>query len=83
MLGVEIPQRPNAREESDWTIWLRVPTQVPGLMLSPQLYSVGSTVPTRPGRKPRWARGLRQMDVDYVLLRSRRRNRSRRLWICS
>ncbi len=43
-------------------------TQVPGLSLLPQLYRVGSTVPLRPGNKPRWARQLRQLDVDYVLL---------------
>ena len=45
-----------------------VPTQVPGLKLLPQLYRVGSTVPVRPGSKPRWARHLRQLDADYVLL---------------
>ncbi|HEY8944052.1 MAG TPA: P-loop NTPase, partial [Polyangiaceae bacterium] len=45
-----------------------VTTQVPGLLLLPQAYRVGSTLPIRPGRKPRWARRLRQLDVDYVLL---------------
>jgi flagellar biosynthesis protein FlhG len=45
-----------------------VPTQVPGLLLVPQGYRPGSTSPIRPGRKPRWARRLRQLDVDYVLL---------------
>ncbi len=29
---------------------------------------MGSTVPVRPGTKPRWARQLRYLDVDYVLL---------------
>lgn len=45
-----------------------VPTPVPGLLLLPQAYSRGSTVPVRPGRRPRWARHLKQLDVDYVIL---------------
>ena len=45
-----------------------IPTPVPGLALLPQVYSIGSTVPVRPGRKPRWARGLRQLDADYIVL---------------
>ncbi|HEV8246597.1 MAG TPA: helix-turn-helix domain-containing protein, partial [Polyangiaceae bacterium] len=32
------------------------------------LYRVGSTVPLRPGSKPRWARHLRQLEVDYIVL---------------
>jgi flagellar biosynthesis protein FlhG len=44
------------------------PTPIPGLLLLPQLYAIGSTVPIRPGRKPRWARRLRHLEVDYVLL---------------
>jgi flagellar biosynthesis protein FlhG len=44
------------------------PTQVPGLSLVPQLYRVGSTVPVRPGRKARWARDLKSLEADYVLL---------------
>jgi flagellar biosynthesis protein FlhG len=43
-------------------------TQVPGLLLEPQRYGVGLTQPMRPGRKPRWARDLRTLDVDHVLL---------------
>lgn len=45
-----------------------VKTQVPGLLLEPQRYSAGLTQPIRPGRKPRWARDLRTLDVDHVLL---------------
>lgn len=45
-----------------------VPTQVPGLSLVPQVYRAGSTVPLRPGRKARWARDLRNLEADYVLL---------------
>lgn len=45
-----------------------VPTQVPGLSLVPQLYRAGSTVPVRPGRKARWARELKHLEADYVLL---------------
>jgi flagellar biosynthesis protein FlhG len=52
-------------EEDDLT---SVPTQVPGLSLVPQRYRVGSTVPLRPGRKARWAKDLKRLDADYVLL---------------
>jgi flagellar biosynthesis protein FlhG len=43
-------------------------TQVPGLLLEPQRYAPGLTQPIRPGRKPRWARDLRTLDVDHVLI---------------
>lgn len=69
MLGVDVPLGfPSTREESADDDLTPVPTPVPGLLLLPQLYTPGSTVPIRPGRKPRWARRLRQLDVDYVLL---------------
>jgi flagellar biosynthesis protein FlhG len=45
-----------------------VPTQIPGLSLVPQVYRAGSTVPLRPGRKARWARDLKNLEADYVLL---------------
>jgi len=45
-----------------------VATSVPGLKIVPQAYAAGSTVPVRPGRKPRWIRTVRSLDVDYVLL---------------
>jgi flagellar biosynthesis protein FlhG len=45
-----------------------VKTQVPGLLLEPQRYAPGLTQPIRPGRKPRWARDLRTLDVDHVLI---------------
>lgn len=66
MLGV--PLDPLAKlDDSDEHLPL-LGTPVPGLRLLPQGYSIGSTVPSRPGRKPRWARSLRLLDVDYVLL---------------
>ncbi len=68
MLGVEHQQPPPSPEEKEGDDLATIPTPIPGLLLLPQLYSVGSTVPVRPGRKPRWARGLRQLSVDYVLL---------------
>jgi flagellar biosynthesis protein FlhG len=52
-------------EDDDLTA---VATQVPGLSLVPQLYRAGSTVPVRPGRKARWARELKNLEADYVLL---------------
>jgi len=45
-----------------------VPTPVPGLQLMPQLYTTGSTVPVRPGRKAHWAKRLRMQEADYVIL---------------
>lgn len=67
MLDVELPKR-TGRVDYDEDELTPCPTPVPGLLLLPQEYSVGSTVPVRPGRKPRWARRLRLMDVDYVIL---------------
>lgn len=67
LLGVELDGTRN-RGEDDEEDLSTCQTPIPGLLLLPQAYSVGSTVPVRPGRKPRWARQLRQMDVDYVLL---------------
>ena len=45
-----------------------VPTPVPGLSLMPQLYTVGSSTPLRPGRKAIWAKRLRHQEADYVIL---------------
>jgi len=67
MLGVSVDPRPPKGENPEENLDLS-PTPVPGLKLLPQRYTTGSTVPIRPGRKPRWARGVRQLDVDYVLL---------------
>src|SRR5688572_2548420 len=67
MLDVELPKR-LARADSDDDELTTCATPIPGLLLLPQEYSIGSTVPVRPGRKPRWARRLRLMDVDYVIL---------------
>jgi flagellar biosynthesis protein FlhG len=68
MLGVDLPAPPRAQEEPEEDELTLVATPIPGLLLSPQRYRVGSTLPLRPGRKARWARGLRQLDADYVLL---------------
>jgi flagellar biosynthesis protein FlhG len=67
LLGVEFESKRRQVEEEENDLETRQ-TPIPGLLLLPQAYSVGSTVPVRPGRKPRWAKQLRQMDVDYVLL---------------
>lgn len=66
MLGLSLDGRAEP-EESEEALEL-VPTPIPGLRLLPQRYSIGSTVPIRPGRKPRWIRGLRVLDADYVVL---------------
>ena len=57
-----------AGEDADDDDLTAVPTQVPGLSLVPQIYRAGSTVPVRPGRKARWARELKNLEADYVLL---------------
>ncbi len=68
MLDMELPMAPRSREDLDEFELRTFPTPVPGLMLLPQIYTVGSIAPLRPGRKPRWASRLRQLDADYVLL---------------
>jgi flagellar biosynthesis protein FlhG len=68
LLDVSLGAPTTARDEAADEDLTPVATPVPGLLLLPQLYTPGSTVPIRPGRKPRWARRLRQLDVDYVLL---------------
>jgi flagellar biosynthesis protein FlhG len=68
LLGLDLPSLVLSDEDPDDLELAPLPTAVPGLLLSPQGYRVGSTQPIRPGRKPRWARKLRQLDVDYVLL---------------
>jgi flagellar biosynthesis protein FlhG len=70
MLGMSPPSfwATKDRDDEDEVTLRFMDTPVPGLLLLPQLYSISSTVPLRPGRKPPWARKLRQLDVDYVLL---------------
>jgi flagellar biosynthesis protein FlhG len=68
MLGVEVPRSTESSDDAPGDELRTVATAVPGLLLAPQFYLPGSTVPVRPGRKPHWARGLRQLDVDYVLI---------------
>lgn len=45
-----------------------VKTAVPGLVLIPQTYRTGSTIPTRPGRKAHFIEAVRKLDVDYVVM---------------
>jgi flagellar biosynthesis protein FlhG len=68
LLGLEAGRPKSTEEDPDDEDLSAVPTQVPGLFLVPQGYRPGSTSPIRPGRKPRWARKLRKLEVDYVLL---------------
>jgi flagellar biosynthesis protein FlhG len=68
MLGVEPPMPTESPDGAPGDELRTVPTPIPGLVLAPQFYLPGSTVPVRPGRKPRWAHALRQLDVDYVLI---------------
>ena len=68
LLGIEPPSLPEPSEDSEEDDLVPLPTQVPGLQLVAQGYRVGSTVPVRPGRKPRWARQVQKLDIDYVIL---------------
>ncbi len=67
-LGATPAGAPPATDDVDDEDLTPVPTQVPGLSLVPQKYRAGSTVPIRPGRKARWARELKHLEADYVLL---------------
>jgi flagellar biosynthesis protein FlhG len=67
MLGVSLDPLQKDGDDPEESVEV-VATPVPGLRLLPQRYTTGSTVPVRPGRKPRWVRGVRQLDVDYVLI---------------
>lgn len=66
MLGVSTPAPPLDEDNEDELHLMK--TSVPGLLLEPQRYGVASTSPARPGRKPRWAKRLRTLDADHVLL---------------
>lgn len=68
MLGVAASLDGRASEETDEVELRTWPTAVPGLELLPQLYASGSTSPLRPGRKAMWARRLRHLEADYVIL---------------
>lgn len=66
MLGVAVVHQKGGADDGEENLPL-VATQVPGLSLLPQGYSTSSTAPMRPGRKLRWLRAVRLLDVDYVL----------------
>ncbi|MEI9937812.1 MAG: MinD/ParA family protein [Pseudomonadota bacterium] len=69
VLGIDLPNTASTSTEDDEEETLiALPTQVPGLQLVPQGYRIGSPVPVRPGRKPRWARQVQKLDIDYVIL---------------
>src|SRR5690606_37635919 len=68
MLGLEMPTPEEPPDPFDPGELIPEPTQIPGLSLLPQQYVQNSTVPLRPGRKPRWAKGLRHLDADYIIL---------------
>src|SRR6188768_1811635 len=68
MLGVSPEACRGEADDPAGDILRPIKTQVPGLLLEPQRYSPGLTQPIRPGRKPRWARDLRTLDVDHVLI---------------
>lgn len=68
MLDMEVPEQDAAPDPLAPEELRPVPTAVPGLSLLPQRYLPGTTVPLRPGRKPRWAKGLRNLDADYIIL---------------
>jgi flagellar biosynthesis protein FlhG len=68
MLGVEPAEKLVSADPFAEEALEPIATGVPGLALVPQEYTQYSTLPLRPGRKPRWAKGLRMLDADYVIL---------------
>ncbi|NRA33494.1 MAG: helix-turn-helix domain-containing protein [Polyangiaceae bacterium] len=68
LLGMSLPEIGPPPEDSLVEELKPHDTPIPGLLLVPQGYSVGTSVPLRPGRKPRWARTLRQLEADHVIL---------------
>lgn len=68
MLGVEMPVPRQAPDPFEPEELAPQPTPIPGLSLLAQQFVQNSTVPLRPGRKPRWAKGLRHLDADYIIL---------------
>jgi flagellar biosynthesis protein FlhG len=68
LLGIDVPSDLGKGDDPADDDIATLGTPVPGLLVSPQTYGAGSTSPLRPGRKARWARQLRQLDADYVLL---------------
>jgi flagellar biosynthesis protein FlhG len=69
VLGIDLPNTAaTSSEDEEEENLVALPTQIPGLQLVPQGYRIGSPVPVRPGRKPRWARQVQKLDIDYVIL---------------
>lgn len=68
MLGVEMPAPTHAPDPFESEELNPSPTPIPGLSLLAQRYLQNSTVPERPGRRPRWAKGLRHLDAEYIIL---------------
>jgi flagellar biosynthesis protein FlhG len=68
MLGATVSLEAREMDDIDDVEMRTWPTSVPGLKLMPQLYSPGSTSPLRPGRKVLWARRLRHLEADYVIM---------------
>ncbi len=68
LLDLPLPAAVEQAEDPDDEKLAVVATTVPGLRLLPQSYRIGSTVPARPGRKPRWVREVQELDVEYVIV---------------
>lgn len=68
MLGMSMPAPREPIDPFDLPELRPEPSPIVGLSLIPQQYGQQSTIPLRPGRKPRWAKGLRQLDADYIIV---------------
>lgn len=68
MFGVAMPAPTAPIDPFDPGDLEPIPTLVPGLSLIAQQYVHHATIPLRPGRKARWAKGLRHLDADYIIL---------------
>ncbi len=68
LLGMELPPTPKDFDSTEMENLVPLPTPVPGLEILPQIYTRESTTPLRPGRKPRWSKGLRHLNAEFVII---------------
>lgn len=68
MLNLSLPESKVPADQLESDELEPISTSIPGLSLVAQQFTHHSTVPLRPGRKPRWAKGLRFLDADYIIV---------------
>ncbi len=68
LLGMELPPLAVDFDSTETDSLAPLATPVPGLKILPQIYTRDSTTPLRPGRKPRWAKGLRHLAAEFIII---------------